>query len=248
MIFDILQIFPNAFPQSLIETVYKISYIDDERDKIYTYLVDTDISISDNIDNLLCKYIDENWNKRQMNNLYKKSGESFSLVTGKNKIACDLSCSICIKSISEGLKIIFKVSNDDFCVSEIGDYNTLASDGVHLLLCGTEEYSYNSIFFFPKEIDGEIKVIVCDVFNYRNKVLDDDLINAKILKTENDYTITVILSNVFLEENHLSSYFYMGVVISDCSSETHSRKNALILSEETSQWYNHIYFAKVVIN
>lgn len=140
---------------------------------------------------------------------------------------------------------VLKVSSDDFCISEIDNYDTQASDGVHLLLCGTEQYSYNSIFFFPKRIDGEIRVVVCDVLNNRNQILTDVLIKAKFSKTENDYTITATLSNKFLKENNLNSYLYMGLVISDCSSETHRRKNQLILSEEDSQWYNPTYFAKI---
>lgn len=137
------------------------------------------------------------------------------------------------------------MSNDDFYISDIDNYDTQTSDGVHLLLCGTEKYSYNSIFFFPKQIDGEIRVVVCDVLNNRNSVLTDNLIKAEFSKTETDYTITAILSNEFLKENNLNSYLYMGLVISDCSSETHSRKNQLILSEEDSQWYNPTYFAKI---
>lgn len=39
----------------------------------------------------------------------------------------------------------------------------------------------------------------------------------------------------------------MGLVISDYSSETHHRKNELILSEESSEWYNPTYFAKIDI-
>ena len=81
-----------------------------------------------------------------------------------------------------------------------------------MLLCGTEKYSYNSIFFFSKQIDGEIRVVVCDVLNNRNSVLTDNLIKAEFSKTETDYTITAILSNEFLKENNLNSYLYMGLV------------------------------------
>lgn len=159
----------------------------------------------------------------------------------------ELSCIIDSEKVRDGLKLSFKVSNDDFYFSDMDNYDTLASDGVHLLLCGTEEYSYNSIFFFPKQIDGEIRVVVCDVLNNRNQILTDDLIKAEFSKTERDYTITAILSNEFLKENNLNSYLYMGLVISDCSSETHRRKNQLILSEEDSQWYNPVYFAKIIM-
>ena len=52
----------------------------------------------------------------------------------------------------------FMVSNNDFFISNIDNYDTQASDGVHLLLCGTEKYSYNSIFFFPKKLTEKLKL------------------------------------------------------------------------------------------
>lgn len=248
MIFDILEIFPEAFPESFVQTVCNLNYVNDERDYLYKYFIKSNINNSNNFDVLLIDYINNNWESRRENNIHKKVGENISLVKkSSNEIYKDLSCDITTEKTIEGLKIVFRVSNDDFYISDIEDYNTQTSDGVHLLLCGTEQYSYNSIFLFPKKIDGEIKVIVCDVLNKRNEVLGDNLIKADFSKTENDYTITAILSNKFLKENYLSSYLYMGLVISDCSSETHCRKNELILSEKSSEWYNPTYFAKIDI-
>ena len=248
MILDIIEIFPNIFPESFLRTVFQLDYIDDERDLIYKYLIESGIK-ENNIDSIINEYINENWNRRSEKNIHKKIGESILLAKKSidEKKEQYLSCSIKTEKIPEELKITFKVSNDDFYISEMGDYDTLASDGVHLLICGTEKYSYNSIFFFPKEIDGEIKVVVCDVLNNRNKIFANNLIKAEFSKTEREYTITAILSDDFLKENHLSSHLYMGLVISDCSSKTHRRKNQLILSEKDSQWYNPIYCAKIDI-
>lgn len=247
MIFDILEIFPNAFPKSFVDTVCKINYVDDGRDQLYKYFLDRGIiNNSESFDNSLSNYINDNWKARIEKNIYKKVGETISLTKeSSDETKQNLNCAIDTEKTIEGLKIVFRVSNDDFYISETDNYDTQASDGVHLLLCGTEEYSYNSIFFFPKQIDGEIRVVVCDVLNNRNQILTDDLIKAEFSKTENDYTITAMLSNKFLKKNNLNSYLYMGLVISDCSSETHRRKNQLILSEEDSQWYNPTYFAKI---
>lgn len=248
MIFDILRIFPSAFPKSFVDTVRKIDYVEDERDKLYKYLIDIDINNSDDFDALISKFIDDNWFVRRKKNIYKKAGETISLAKKSlDETEQILDCVINTEKIIEGFNIAFRVSNDDFCISEIDNYDTQTSDGVHLLLCGTEKYSYNSIFFFPKQIDGEIKVVVCDVLNNRNIVLSNNLIKAEFSKTDKDYTITAMLSNEFLKENNLNSYLYMGLVISDCSSETHRRKNQLILSEDDSQWYNPTYFAKIII-
>lgn len=246
MIMDILEIFPNAFPESFIQAVFQHEYIEDEKDQVYKFFIDAKIKNNNNLDSILVDYIDVNWDNRMEKNIHKKSGESFFLtkksLDGENE---DISCNVKTKKTAEGLRIIFKVSNNDLCISEINDYNTLKSDGVHLLLCGTKEYTYNSIFFFPKLIDGEIKVVVCNLLN--KTIIKDDLINADFYKTDNNYTIIATIKNKFLKENHLKTYFYMGLVISDCSSETHFRKNQLILSEIESYWYNPIYFAKIDI-
>lgn len=247
MISDILEIFPAAFPSSFIETVYQLDYINDERDQLYKYFWDMCINNNgESFYNLLSNYVNDNWKARREKNIYRKVGETISLTkVSLEESKQNLNCTIDIERIIDGLKIVFKVSNDDFCISEIDNYDTLASDGVHLLLCGTDKYSYNSIFFFPKEINGEIKVVVCDVLNNRNIVFEDNLIRAEFFKTDKNYTITAVVSNEFIEENHLASYFYMGLVISDCNSETQRRKNHLILSEEDSQWDNPTYFAKI---
>lgn len=143
------------------------------------------------------------------------------------------------------ISLSFAVADDDFCFSNENSFDTLTSDGVHLLLCGTKEYSYNSIFFFPKAVDGRIEAIACDVLSSRNVIYRDDLIETKFVKKERGYIITAVLSNVFLKNNHLDSYFYMGVAISDCSSKTSRRECQLILSQNDAEWYNPVYFARV---
>lgn len=247
MIIDICEIFPDSFSESFIQMIFQLDYVDDERDRLYKFLIDSEIKEHDkNMDYILSNYINENWETRREKNIYRKVGEKISLAKkSSNEIEQGLKCDIVIQKITNGLKIIFEVSNEDFFISDSNNYDTQTSDGVHLLLCGTEKYSYNSIFFFPKEINGSIKVVVCDVLNNRNIVFDDTLIRAEFLKTNRTYTIKAVLCNEFIEKNHLASYFYMGLVVSDCSSKTKRRKNQLILSEEDSQWYNPTYFAKI---
>ena len=74
------------------------------------------------------------------------------------------------------------------------------------------------------------------------------MVKTDFVKNDDFYIITVVLSNEFLIESHMDAYFYLGVVVSDCSNETKRRKNQLILAEEESQWYNPIFFAKVYMN
>ena len=150
-----------------------------------------------------------------------------------------------MENMLQQISLSFAVADDDFCFSNENSSDTLTSDGVHLLLCGTKEYSYNSIFFFPKAVAGRIEAIACDVLSSRNVIFRDDLIETKFVKKEQGYIITAVLSNAFLKNEHLDSYFYMGVAISDCSSKTSRRENQLILSQNDAQWYNPIYFARV---
>ncbi len=248
MILDILENFGEAIPSRFIEAVHQLDYVYQEKDQLYKYLIDSGIQKCDeDIECILINYINDNWEARREKNICKKVGETISLTNESLEKTQDLNCVIDTEKTAEGLKMVFRVSNDDFYISKIGDYDTQTSDGVHLVLCGTEKYSYNSIFFFPKQIDGNIRIVVCDVLNNGSNILSDNLIKAKFEKTESYYTITAMLSNKFLKANNLNSYLYMGLVVSDCSCKTHRRMNQLILSEDDSQWYNPIYFAKIII-
>lgn len=248
MILDIVEIFPNAFPKSFIETIFQLECINNEKEKLYKQLKE---ALSQNskkdTDDVLRIFIEENWNKNKKKNISIKLGENILLIkkTADIKPQQDLYCDINTERINEGIKIDFKVSNDDLCITGNENFDTHASDGVHLLLCGTERYSYNSIFFFPKDVNGVMKVMAYDVLNNKNKVLDDKMITAQFFNTDRDYTITVVLSNKFIEKNCFGSHFYMGLVISDCSDNIQGRRNQLILTEDDSQWNNPTYFAKI---
>lgn len=250
MISDIDNIFTTVFPQSLMETVFSMEYVDDHRDQLYKYCMEKKLEQNDNnIECVLCSYIEENWQERREKNINVKIGESITLFNAEQEGSTqELRCIVNTKRIPTGIELSFMITNDDFCFSEENDYDTQATDGVHLLLCSTDKYSYNSIFFFPKRINGAIKIVVCDVINNKYTVINDKLLKADFTELENGYAITAILSNEFIENNNMISFFYMGLVISDCSIETRRRKNQLILSEDESQWYNPIYFAKVELD
>lgn len=249
MILDITDIFVDIFPQSLMETVLVIDYVDDDRDQLYKYLMETKVEQNDeNIEDILCRYIEENWLIHKENNISKRVGESIILIKKEQgNIDTSLSCIINTKKIANGIEVSFVVSDDDFCFSEENNYDIRASDGIHLLLCSTDKYSYSSIFFFPKRIDGAIKVVVCDMLN-KKAVINDALLKSEFVELENGYIITAILSNEFIKNNHLTTHFYMGVVVSDCSNDTKRRKNQLVLSDDETQWYNPIHFARIDVD
>lgn len=251
MINDILKIFPDAFPKYFIDAVNNMEYVNDERDVLYKYIIDSNLS-NENIDVILSDFIDFQWNNRASKNLQIDSVGRFTL---DNPIIKDqeinnnyrLGCTVQIKKIDDGIKLAFRVSNDDFCFSETKDYNTQTSDGVHLIICGTKKYSFNSIFLFPKIVDDKIVVVPVNVLNGENFEINDLLISTSYEKFETEYLITAILKNEFLKINNIEEYFYLGLVISDCSNKTKKRKSELILSEPYNEWYNPAYFAKIKI-
>lgn len=77
MILDITDIFVDIFPQSLMETVLVIDYVDDDRDQLYKYLMETKVEQNDeNIEDILCRYIEENWLIHKENNISKTNAET----------------------------------------------------------------------------------------------------------------------------------------------------------------------------
>lgn len=249
MINDILKIFPCVFPKHFISTVTNMDYIYDERDILYKYIIDSK-SANTTVENILNKYIDSQWDSRSHKNILINSVGEFTLdnpiiKTEEINNNYALVCNVQVKKSNEGIELEFRVSTDDFCFSEIKDYNTQTSDGVHLIICGTEKYSYNSIFLFPKILDDKIVVIPVNVLSSVNSEISDLLISASYQKFKSEYIVKAVLKNEFLKNNSIDEYFYLGLVISDCSSKTKKRKAELILSNPHNEWYNPICFAKI---
>lgn len=64
-----------------METVLVIDYVDDDRDQLYKYLMETKVEQNDeNIEDILCRYIEENWLIHKENNISKRVGESIILI------------------------------------------------------------------------------------------------------------------------------------------------------------------------
>lgn len=245
MVQDIIEIYPETFPSLFLEAVNEINFIDDERDLIYKQILNAK---EKNIDQFLCHFIDDTWNSKKHNNIEIHIGESFEL---KESTDCKNKTNLCCKinttrNFSE-IKIIFTIFDKDIYFSEFDNYNTQGSDGVHLILCSTNGYSYNSIFFFPKKIDDKTKVVSCNVLNNINIPFDESLITASYMGFESGYIITATLTEKFIIENNLKDYFYMGVVVSDCNTKYKKRINEIVLSKTKSEWYNPTDFAKIYI-
>lgn len=250
MIYDFVAIFPNVFPDDYLKLVDNMPYIEDEHDVWYRRLLDSECSQRD-ISFILSDFIDQYWNKRATQNICIKAGESFTLnkpyFKDQEDDTYELTCNVSTEKANGDLKLTFKVSDNDFSFTAVDNFDTTTSDGVHLMLFGTEKYSYNSIYIFPKIINGKAMAIPVDVKRGERTVIDPSLISTNCECTDKDYTITVTLTNKFLQENNLSKYLYMGLIIVDCSPETRKRKAELVLADTYSEWYNPTYFAKVDI-
>lgn len=253
MISDIVGIFPNAFPDSFLETVFQLSYIenDNDNDNFYRFMIETGhVDGKHDFDCILCKYLNNTWLIHRQNNIHINIGDSFTINEKVSETVKDskLCCEVSTAKTGDGIKLCFTVSDNDLYCSDNDNFDTLASDGVHLLLCGTTEYSYNSIFFFPKRNNGIIEVITVDVLNNVNKIMEKKYVHAGFSMTPNGYSISAVLTSRFIELNHLNSYFYMGLVVSDCSRQTMRRQWELILAKDNFQWYNPTYFARIEMN
>lgn len=245
MVEDILEIFPNVFPAKLVDAINSLEYVSEQNDDIYK-IIRAAKAVHDNEGHLvLSKYIDENWNYNNTA-IYKRLGESFKISKpvgeepSENKT---LSCELLIDRCEKGISLQFTVSDDDFYVSDYNNFGTLESDGVHLLLCGTQKYTYMSIFLVPKIKNDSIEVFAYDVLN--NTVIDSMDIQARIQKYDDYYILKAVLSNEFLSRHEIDKYFYVGFVISDCDRETKYRKNALVSAEPATEWYNPLHFLKI---
>lgn len=250
LIHDILEIFPEALSKQFINTVDCLRYIEGDRIVLRKHRVETNL-LTEQVGSALARVIDAQWNANAKENICIYRSGTFVL---NNMIVRDvetldtnwcLTCAVSVEKIGKTVRIEFKIANDDFCFSNTADFNTQTSDGVHLMICGTEQYSYNSIFLFPKIIGGEPVVVPVDVLNDVNREIDTHYISAVYSATEQEYTLAVVLKEAFLRANHLDNYFYLGLVISDCSSKTQRRKSELILTNPDGEWFNPIYFAKI---
>ena len=245
MVEDILEIFPNAFPAKLVDAINSLEYVGQQNDDVYKIIRTDKAAHDNNVDFVLSKYIDENWNYNNTTTC-KRLGECFKISKpvgeepSENKT---LSCELLIDRCEEGISLQFTVSDDDFYVSDCNNFGTLESDGVHLLLCGTQKYTYMSIFLVPKIKNDSIEVLAYDVLN--NTVIDSMDIQARIQKYDDYYILQAVLSNEFLSRYEIDKYFYVGFVVSDCDRETKYRKNALISSDPEKEWYNPLHFLKI---
>ena len=83
----------------------------------------------------------------------------------------------------------------------------MASDGIHLILCGTMKYSYHSIFFFPKRNNEIIEVVTVNVLNGVNELIEEKDIRAEFIKTQNGYSVISVLTNRFTSQWYNPSYY-----------------------------------------
>lgn len=240
IILDILEIFPNAFPKTFTDTVLNLNYVPDSRDVICNYISKSSKS---NPYGAISEYVDRNWYVH--NNIFINIGESFELKKDNNLTNSEMNCKVDTQKIENGILLKFTVFDKDVYISEPDNYDTHTTSGIHLLLCGTENYFYDSVFIFPKTINNKNKTIACNVLNDSSVVLDKNLLKSEFKQIPNGYAVTVTLTTEFLNKNNIKKYFYLGLVIPYCNSKNKRRVDEIILSEINTEWYNPTYFAKI---
>ncbi len=241
MVDDILEIFPNAFPQALKKAIYNKSYIENEDDMLFYKFLEGHKNHKQEKRYLLCEFIEKFWQRRNNNALLSPDGNAIVL---EDKDFNEFKCICNISRDDKNIYLEFTIKDNDIFFSDLDNYYTQKSDGIHLILCSTTDYSYNSIFFFPKNTKENNKVIPYDFLE--SKVVENDII-ASYEMIKNGYKINVTLTEEFITKNHLESFFYLGLVVSSCSSKTKHREKQLVLSSPADQWYNPLHFAKINI-
>ncbi len=192
----------------------------------------------------MSQFIENNWNFSSTA-LTRYLGEKITIDEFDKTNGEYLSCILGIEKCNTGIKLVFDVSDDDLYMSKQNNFNTMESDGIHLLICATKNYVYLSIFLMPKLDNGILDVVVYNVLD--NTIIDKTEIKATIECFNDYYRMYIELTEKFIIKNHMKEYFYLGFVTSNCDRKTKYRKNGLILSKEKEQWFNPLFFSKIYL-
>lgn len=184
-------------------------------------------------------YIDENWSQENSNIIQNINHYVF-----KDNNDC-LSAEFEITKDDNDLNLLFKICDEDVSFSGLNDFNTLQSDGVHLLFCNTYKYSYSSIFLFPKLLGDMYTVYAYDCI--LNEIIEDRFIEASCETTSYGYDLRITLKNEFFCNKKINKFFYLGVIISNCKKDCERRVSSLIHTELESEWFDPTHFIKIEI-
>ncbi|MBE6798267.1 MAG: hypothetical protein E7525_00580 [Ruminococcaceae bacterium] len=248
MVYNIIDIFPSVFPESVIKAISGLNYNNSDEYKQYESFFDIYFS-GEGMQTAIGKYVDKFWKGAKQLDLSQNAKASFCLNYNPNRspgrVVDTPDCFGCECNIvkTDDLKLTFTVSDSDLCYSEAENYDTHSSDGIHIMLCETQPYSYNSIYLFPKAIDKQFKIVPFDILN--ENVVSNDLIKAEFKKLDNGYRVTTVFTEKFFKQNDIPSTLYMGLVVRSCNNATVTNKISLLTAEDNQKWFNPLYFIKI---
>ena len=234
MVSDIRKIYPEIFRNILNEN--EIKYNTDY--SIY-YYIRKKSEERNNISRSVSEYINHNWE------LYPAK-KTIDLSNAFRKYFCfddQFNCYFeSLKGFS-GLKFSFTVNDKDVVTTVLNEMNPDQSDGVHLIIAGSKEFSYLSLFFFPKKHDGTDTVLIEDCLLYRKFTSNEIIAKSKI--KDNGYLMEILFTYKFLANNRLFSPFYFNAIIASCDSKSRKRGKEIVINECENEWYTPERFIKI---
>ena len=251
MIYDIIEIFPETFPQRIMDLVSRINFSKNENYSYHNKFLDIYIGNRD-LSKSLSAFVNDYWEGPSELCLNSNSEATYFLSqdeTFKGNHASALpktfGCKCCFSKYGDNLRMVFSIEKNKLCCSKTNQYTTQDSDGVHLIFCGTKAYSYNSIFLMPKNENDKIKIQSYDTLS--QTLLNNNLITAELKENENNIVIDLNCSKEFINKNSLSNCFYLGIIIPYCDEQSGKRIGQLSTCDKVEQWFNPIHFLKILI-
>lgn len=250
MCIDILNIFPNSLPDFVVEFINDFKYYSTESNDFYNFFkanyYKTNKLCMCTEENILGQYIDKKWSENFLVLYSKKiniAKDNDVIFYDKNKKKHNnLLKKLIFNSNLKGLLITFFVNDANLCITSRYNYDTLKSDGIHLLICNSIHYVYDSIFLFPKNQNGKIVIIPIDVI--KNKEITKKEINCSFYRYNNSYALKVLLTPNFFVRRYITNSFYFNFIISNCDSNKKIRVNEYRLVQE-GYWFNPVNYYKL---
>lgn len=233
----ITAVFPDAFPDMFTETVNALSYTEGENEAAYRRFCECYNADEPNaLKAALCRLMEADWSEKNAAVVYD-APDIFRFPPDSSAVRC------AHRLTEEGLKLVFDVQDNDLYMSAADVYDTLCSDGVHLLLWGVFG-SYHSIFLFPKQERSALILVPYDVRSGAPIACGE--VYGACRMTEEGYCIEATLGAAFLKKHRMEEGAYMGVIVSDCDRDTGKRCRAIMTAPDDSRWCDPLCFVRVI--
>lgn len=250
MIWDIEKLFTGSFPTEVFSSIMAKGYISRSDSGLLAELIEEEINRDEkNVPIVTAEYLRKVW----------KPDKQICEIHSRGKIYMDNSSLEVeellgksffseLEATGDGLKVKMCVKTKNKHFSPVEHYDSLFSDGVHMILGGADEFLYNSIFLFPKLTDNGYRVIPIDTLDKKGEPIESSLIKCSCIVEDDGYVLTADFSNAFLLKNKLFPAFYFNFIVSFCEKDNCRRTSELVLTKKKRQWFNPLYMSKFVFD